>query len=455
MSSRPVEEAVIEQYTCHPYPPIDPSRDYTGWNVPVGTNLNVLNSVLYAGKQDFSDYSILEAGCGTGENVLYYASALKNVPGKHRIVALDISKESLDILRERIKLRDLEDCNITIVQGSILDLQALGLEKFDLISCTGVLHHMASPLDGLKALNGALKPNGVMNIMVYGSSGRIATNAAKGFLSVALDGITDRKLRLEMGQAFLNTLPGTNPLRRLSTPRDDQKYGLPGLQDQFDHVQEIDYCITDIISWLDDAGLIFSGFNPHLAPYFRADQVFSGDLLKQIQTLSPQRQWLACEMALCTIFKHEFYATKKEGQLPPMERLDNYIITGIMGGAPVPIRKGILQRKIGDTFSFSLSTNVPVTSTLTITPDLKAVVRLLDGKMTIGKIKKKLAGIVSVDGVHSIVNALMHRLGCTGGVCLLVFKHKDCAFTHPDIEDEHDRWAETKVMHTKVSVESW
>ncbi len=44
--------------------------------------------------------------------------------------------------------------------------------RFDLIVCTGVLHHLADPDAGLRALRSVLKPDGAMYLMVYAPYGR-------------------------------------------------------------------------------------------------------------------------------------------------------------------------------------------------------------------------------------------------------------------------------------------
>ena len=44
--------------------------------------------------------------------------------------------------------------------------------SFDLIVCTGVLHHLADPDAGLRALHDVLKPDGAMHLMVYAPYGR-------------------------------------------------------------------------------------------------------------------------------------------------------------------------------------------------------------------------------------------------------------------------------------------
>ena len=49
----------------------------------------------------------------------------------------------------------------------IENLPNLGLGLFDLISCTGVLHHLPDPQTGLNILSASLKPGGGMFLMVY------------------------------------------------------------------------------------------------------------------------------------------------------------------------------------------------------------------------------------------------------------------------------------------------
>ena len=44
--------------------------------------------------------------------------------------------------------------------------------SFDLVVCTGVLHHLADPVAGLRALRDVLSPEGAMHLMVYAPYGR-------------------------------------------------------------------------------------------------------------------------------------------------------------------------------------------------------------------------------------------------------------------------------------------
>jgi SAM-dependent methyltransferase len=173
-----VEPQVRAQYVAYPYPNWNPGDDFLAPSQPQAVNLPILNHMCFAGMQAFEDFSVLEAGCGTGSAALYFARMFKKLPGTQRVVAIDISEHSLQILRERMKLYGLvEDEDIEVIHGSILDIPDMELGLFDVVESTGVLHHLHSPEAGLQALERVLKPNGAMNIMVYGETGRIPTTA--------------------------------------------------------------------------------------------------------------------------------------------------------------------------------------------------------------------------------------------------------------------------------------
>ena len=69
-------------------------------------------------------------------------------------------------LKRKYNLTNLETRQLPI-EGAA----ALG-RSFDLIVCTGVLHHLADPDAGLRALRSVLKPEGAMYLMVYAPYGR-------------------------------------------------------------------------------------------------------------------------------------------------------------------------------------------------------------------------------------------------------------------------------------------
>jgi SAM-dependent methyltransferase len=69
-------------------------------------------------------------------------------------------------LQRKYKLENLE-----LHQLPIERIRELG-RSFDLIVCTGVLHHLLDPDLGLRALRAVLRPHGAMRLMVYAPYGR-------------------------------------------------------------------------------------------------------------------------------------------------------------------------------------------------------------------------------------------------------------------------------------------
>src|SRR5262249_1101918 len=69
-------------------------------------------------------------------------------------------------LKQKYDLHNLETRELPIENVSDLD------RDFDLIISTGVLHHLADPDKGLRALRSVLRPDGAMYLMLYAPYGR-------------------------------------------------------------------------------------------------------------------------------------------------------------------------------------------------------------------------------------------------------------------------------------------
>src|SRR4029077_18003492 len=94
------------------------------------------------------DLDILVAGCGTTA-----AAAYAYLFPRARVTGIDISAASL-AHEDNLKRRHALD-NLTLHQCRVEDVAALG-GHFDYINVHGVLHHLADPVAGLKALGGLL-----------------------------------------------------------------------------------------------------------------------------------------------------------------------------------------------------------------------------------------------------------------------------------------------------------
>ena len=109
------------------------------------------------------------AGGGTGATTMVMAEQLNHTTSE--IVYLDFSTSSMKVAQARAKARELK--NIVWISEGIENIIRLNLPKFDFMQCSGVLHHLKSPITGLKVLKEHLKLEGGMDLMVYGTYGRI------------------------------------------------------------------------------------------------------------------------------------------------------------------------------------------------------------------------------------------------------------------------------------------
>jgi SAM-dependent methyltransferase len=108
------------------------------------------------------------AGCGTNQAV-YTALAFPDA----EIIGSVLSPKSLELCTrtaDELKLR-----NLTLRQESINGVEYS--ECFDLVICTGVIHHNAEPERALKQLARAMKPSGVLELMVYNRFHRLLCSA--------------------------------------------------------------------------------------------------------------------------------------------------------------------------------------------------------------------------------------------------------------------------------------
>jgi SAM-dependent methyltransferase len=127
------------------------------------------------------------AGCGTNQAAI---TALKFPHAQ--VLGSDLSKQSLQLcsgVAEEIGLSNLELKRESLNQVNYQ-------EQFDYIICTGVIHHNAYPAETLKQLATALKPSGVMELMVYNRFHRIVTSSLQKAVRI-LSGSTTSDINFE------------------------------------------------------------------------------------------------------------------------------------------------------------------------------------------------------------------------------------------------------------------
>jgi len=177
---------------------------------------------------------ILIAGCGTGQQPILEAL---RYPDSH-LTAFDLSRASLAYAARKAK--DYEAGNIDFLIGDILELE--GFDNFDVIECTGVLHHMADPLAGWRALIAKLAPSGVMKIALYSEFARRHITATQQWIK-AQDLMPTADVIRDTRRKIL-ALPADDPKRQVTAFSDF--YSISGVRDLLFHVQESTFTFLKI-----------------------------------------------------------------------------------------------------------------------------------------------------------------------------------------------------------------
>ena len=200
--SVPGMDPIGEFYTNHPYPPpidsLDRARDM--WQ---DENVHRAEFHLFFPDREYrANFDVLIAGCGTWQSAKFAISH----PAA-RVMAIDISPTSLqhtEALKQKYDLANLEVRELPIENVADLDHQ------FDMIVSTGVLHHLADPDAGLRALRSVLKPDGAMYLMVYAPYGRTGVHMLQEYCRML--GVGTSAQDINDLSAALRELPQHHPL---------------------------------------------------------------------------------------------------------------------------------------------------------------------------------------------------------------------------------------------------
>jgi len=110
--------------------------------------------------EDFKNKRVLDAGCGMGRNSYW---SLKY--GAKELVAFDFDERSVAATKKTLFCFD----NASVNFKSIYEI--LWQDKFDIVFCIGVIHHLKNPKKAINNLIKAIKPGGKILIWVYGYKG--------------------------------------------------------------------------------------------------------------------------------------------------------------------------------------------------------------------------------------------------------------------------------------------
>ncbi len=194
---------------------------------------------------------VLIAGAGTGRQAVH--SAIGYGAGT-RVLAIDLSAPSLAYGARMAEA--LGVANLRFAIGDILCLDETG-ERFDVIECVGVLHHMADPHEGWRALIGRLRPGGLMLIGLYSGVSRRVIGALSEDPEWPGPDVDDDGLR-----AYRRTLMGrASGDDGFALTKSPDFFTKSGFRDLALHVSERHCAIPEIRDFMAAHGLDFHGFS--------------------------------------------------------------------------------------------------------------------------------------------------------------------------------------------------
>ncbi|MEO7201123.1 MAG: class I SAM-dependent methyltransferase [Candidatus Tumulicola sp.] len=292
-------EKVSEFYERYPYPP--PKDDLEAYRQSWDSHRRRAESHLFWPREKYrEDRSILVAGCGTTQ-AAHYAVRWPHAT----VVGVDVSAQSLAFsegLKRKHGLDNLELQQLPIDRVAELE------RDFDHVVCTGVLHHLADPDAGLRALRGVLAPKGAINVMLYAPYGRAGVYLLQDYCRRIGVGSSERDV--DELAASLKALPPDHPIASLlrSSPDFADK---AGLADALLHPQDRAYDVPELMDLLDRAGLAFGRWLRQ-APYLPwCGALASTPHQPKLAALPPQEQYAAIELFRGTMARHTAVAYQK------------------------------------------------------------------------------------------------------------------------------------------------
>ncbi|QHE89199.1 methyltransferase domain-containing protein [Hydrogenophaga sp. BPS33] len=227
---------------------------------------------------------VLIAGCGSGRHSTESASAYSD----SRVLAIDLSASSLAYAMR--KSHELGQCNVEYAQADILQLSSLN-RRFDLIESVGVLHHLADPAAGWRALLQVLRPGGLMLLGLYSEAARAPVVAARQF--IAHRGYPATAQGIRECRAAIMGADCPEALSHLTAFGDF--YGLSACRDLLFHAQEHRTNLLAIDALLNELSLDLVGLHvePEVLRKFQArfpddDSVHDLGMWHQFETENPQ-----------------------------------------------------------------------------------------------------------------------------------------------------------------------
>ncbi|HKN83723.1 MAG TPA: class I SAM-dependent methyltransferase, partial [Pyrinomonadaceae bacterium] len=262
--------------------------------------INMLN-------QDLGDFShrtvprnakIWVAGCGTNQ-ALHTALKFPNAS----VVGSDLSSKSLELCAKNA--RELGVTNLEVREESLNHVPYK--QQFDYVISTGVIHHNADPRVTLEKLSTALKPGGIMELMVYGRYQRITTSTFQKAIRVFGEqrgGEIDFDADFATAKKIAKALPKGSMLEQAFVHTQYMDWSDSDFADLFIHPCEHSYTVESLEDLAESCGLEYvapciSHYGKSVNTAFSWNMEFGDEELQSsYDALPDSRRWQVTNLLL-------------------------------------------------------------------------------------------------------------------------------------------------------------
>lgn len=154
-------------------------------------------------KEMLRGIKVLDAGCGSGHRLVGLAKRFPNA----EFWGVDMTEESLEVARDLAVRHGVTNVRFVCQSLPHLDLA----ETFDIVTATGVIHHLEDPAAGLANLCRLLAPDGIISLWLYHAVGEF-------------NRLTQRELLRTLWTSDMDPAIGFTLMRELGFSLDKHQY---------------------------------------------------------------------------------------------------------------------------------------------------------------------------------------------------------------------------------------